>query len=149
VSNILAAAYPWVKSLHIISVIAWMAGLLYLPRLYVYHANAPVGSNRAAMLEIMERRLLHGIMHPAAAMTYGFGLLLLATPGIVDWQRGWIWAKLVLVLLLTLFHGLLAHWRRDFAERKFSHSARFYRIVNELPTLAMIAIVLLVVTKPF
>ena len=148
-SNILAAAYPWVKSLHIISVIAWMAGLLYLPRLYVYHANAPVGSNRAAMLEIMERRLLHGIMHPAAAMTYGFGLLLLATPGIVDWQRGWIWAKLVLVLLLTLFHGLLAHWRRDFAERKFSHSARFYRIVNELPTLAMIAIVLLVVTKPF
>ena len=148
-SNILAAAYPWVKSLHIISVIAWMAGLLYLPRLYVYHANAPVGSNRAAMLEIMERRLLHGIMHPAAVMTYGFGLLLLATPGIVDWQRGWIWAKLVLVLLLTLFHGLLAHWRRDFAERKFSHSARFYRIVNELPTLAMIAIVLLVVTKPF
>jgi putative membrane protein len=145
----LAGAYPWLKALHIIAVIAWMAGLLYLPRLYVYHAAAPAGSNRAATFEIMERRLLRAIMLPEAGMTYLFGLLLAAIPGVVDWQRGWIWAKLGLVLLLTVFHLLLEHWRRDFAERRYSHSARFYRIVNELPTLAMIAIVLLVVVKPF
>jgi protoporphyrinogen IX oxidase len=149
VSQGLAAAYPWLKALHIIVVIAWMAGLLYLPRLFVYHADAPIGSDRAATFEIMERRLSHGIMLPAAAMTYIFGIALAATPGAVDWQRGWIWAKLALVLLLTVFHGLLEEWRRDFAARRYSHSARFYRIVNELPTLAMIAIVTLVVVKPF
>jgi putative membrane protein len=149
VSNTLTAAYPWVKSLHIIAVIAWMAGLLYLPRLYVYHAALPRESSRAAMLEIMERRLLRGIMLPAAAMSYGFGMLLAATPGVVEWQRGWIWAKLGLVALLTVFHILLAYWRRDLAQGRLSHSARFYRIMNELPTVVMIAIVLLVVAKPF
>jgi len=149
VSNVLAAAYPWVKSLHIIAVIAWMAGLLYLPRLFVYHADLPSGSSRAAMLEVMERRLLHGIMTPAAVMAYGFGLVLAATPGVVDWRRGWIWVKLGLVVLLTVFHILLAHWRRDLAQGRFTHSSIFYRIVNELPTIAMIAIVLLVVVKPF
>jgi len=149
VSNILAAAYPWVKALHIIAVIAWMAGLLYLPRLYVYHAGVPPGSNRAAMLEIMERRLLRGIMLPAVAMTYGFGLLLAATPGIVEWHHGWIWAKLGFVVLLTAFHILLAYWRRDLARGGHTHSSKFYRVMNELPTVAMIAIVLLVVLKPF
>ena len=145
----LAAAYPWLKALHIIAVIAWMAGLLYLPRLFVYHAEAPSGSDRAATFEIMERRLARGIMLPAAAMTYIFGIMLAAVPGMVDWQRGWIWGKLGLVLLLTLFHGLLERWRRDFAARRNTHPARFYRIVNELPTLAMIGIVVLVVVKPF
>jgi putative membrane protein len=149
VSQWLAAAYSWLKALHIIAVIAWMAGLLYLPRLFVYHAEAPIGSDRAATFEIMERRLAHGIMLPAAAMTYIFGIMLAATPGMIDWQRGWIWAKLALVVLLTVFHGLLERWRRDFAVRRNSHPARFYRIVNELPTLAMIAIVILVVVKPF
>jgi len=149
VSGWLAAAYPWVKALHIVAVIAWMAGLLYLPRLYVYHAAVQAGSNRAATFEIMERRLLRGIMLPAVAMTYAFGLLLAAVPGVVDWRQRWIWAKLGLVLLLTVFHLLLEYWRRDFAEGRFSRSARFYRIANELPTLAMIAIVLLVVVKPF
>ena len=148
-SGALAAAYPWLKALHVIAVIAWMAGLLYLPRLFVYHADSPIGSDKAATFEIMERRLSHGILLPAAGMTYGFGILLAMTPGAVDWQHGWIWAKLGLVLLLTLFHGLLERWRRDFAARRFSHSARFYRMVNELPTLAMIAIVILVVVKPF
>ena len=148
-NNTVAAAYPWLKALHIIAVIAWMAGLLYLPRLYVYHAAAPIGSNRAATFAVMERRLLRAIMLPAALMTYIFGLLLAATPGVVDWHQGWIWLKLGLVLLLTIFHLLLEHWRRDFAEQRFSHSVRFYRIANELPTLAMIAIVLLVVVKPF
>ena len=148
-SGSLAAAYPWLKALHIIAVIAWMAGLLYLPRLFVYHAAAPSGSDRAATFEIMERRLARGIMLPAAAMTYIFGIMLAAVPGMVDWQRGWIWTKLALVLLLTLFHGLLERWRRDFAGRRNTHPAQFYRIVNELPTLAMIGIVVLVVVKPF
>jgi protoporphyrinogen IX oxidase len=149
VNNILAAAYPWLKSLHIIAVIAWMAGLLYLPRLYVYHAGVPVGSHRAAMLAIMERRLLRGIMLPSVVMTYGFGLLLAATPGAIDWRAGWIWAKLALVAGLTVFHAMLAHWRRDFAVGRFYHSAKFYMFINEVPTIAMIAIVLLVVLKPF
>ena len=145
----LAVAYPWLKALHIIAVIAWMAGLLYLPRLFVYHAEAPSGSDRAATFENMERRLARGIMLPAATMTYIFGIILAAAPGMVDWQRGWIWTKLGLVLLLTLFHGLLERWRRNFAARRNTHPARFYRIVNELPTLAMIGIVVLVVVKPF
>jgi len=144
-----SAAYPWLKALHIIAVIAWMAGLLYLPRLFVYHAEAPAGSNRAATFEIMERRLMRGIMMPALVMAYLFGIALLATPGIVDWRQGWIWAKLALVLLLTVFHGFLERWRRDFAAGRNAYRARFYRIVNELPTLAMIAIVILVVVKPF
>ncbi len=148
-NNILAAAYPWVKSLHIIAVIAWMAGLLYLPRLFVYHAGVPPGSSRATMLAVMERRLLYGIMLPAALLSYAFGALLAATPGIVAWQRGWIWAKLAIVLLLTIFHWLLAGWRRGLAAGEATHSEKFYRLVNELPTLAMIAIVLLVVLKPF
>jgi protoporphyrinogen IX oxidase len=144
-----SAAYPWLKALHIIAVITWMAGLLYLPRLFVYHAEAPAGSNRAATFAIMERRLMRGIMMPALVMAYLFGIALLATPGIVDWGQGWIWTKLALVLLLTVFHGLLERWRRDFAAGRNAHRARFYRIVNELPTLAMIAIVILVVVKPF
>ena len=148
-NNILTAAYPWLKALHVIAVIAWMAGLLYLPRLYVYHAGAPAGSNRAAMLATMERRLLHGIMTPAAVMAYGFGALVAAVPGAVDWRRGWVWAKLALVVALTVFHLLLARWRHDFVAEKNTRSVRFYRLINELPTLLMIAIVLLVVVKPF
>ena len=89
----MSAAYPWLKALHIIAVIAWMAGLLYLPRLFVYHAEAPPGSNRAATFEIMERRLMRGIMMPALALTYLFGIGLAAMPGIVDWGRGWCAAR--------------------------------------------------------
>jgi len=144
-----SAAYPWLKALHIIAVIAWMAGLLYLPRLFVYHAEAPRGSDRAMTFAVMERRLMRGIMLPALVMTYAFGIALAATPGAVDWGSGWIWAKLALVLLLTLFHALLECWRRDFAAGRNRRRARFYRIANELPTLAMIAIVILVVVKPF
>ena len=148
-SYFLAAAYLWIKALHIIAIIAWMAGLLYLPRLYVYHADAPRGSRRAAMLETMERRLLRGIMLPAVVMTYVFGGLLLSVPGVVDWRQGWIWAKLALVLLLTVFHVKLARWRLDFLTGRFTNTSRFYRIVNEIPTVIMVAIVLLVVLKPF
>ena len=145
----LAALYPWAKSLHIISVIAWMAGLLYLPRLFVYHADAPIGSDRAATFEVMERRLLRGIMVPALAMTYLFGILLALTPGVVDWHAGWIWAKLALVLFLTAFQLALARWRRIFAAGLVPHPARFFRAINELPTLTMVLIVVLVVVRPF
>lgn len=145
----LAAGYPWFKSAHILAVIAWMAGLLYLPRLFVYHAAAPVGSDRSETFKIMERRLLRGIMTPAMIAALMFGLALAATPGIVNWHRGWIWAKLALVAALVICHGALAHWRRAFSEDRNRHSPRFFRIVNELPTLALIAIVILVVVKPF
>ena len=145
----LAAAYPWIKSIHIVSMVAWMAGLLYLPRLYVYHAMEPAGSDRSTTFKVMERRLLSAIMNPAMVTTWLFGLVLAATPGVVDWRMGWIWAKLALVAGLTFFHGLLARWQSAFAADHNSHSARFFRGVNELPTLALIGIVLLVVVKPF
>jgi protoporphyrinogen IX oxidase len=142
-------AYPWIKSAHIISMVAWMAGLLYLPRLLVYHAMALVGSDQSETFKVMERRLQRGIMMPALIGTWGFGLALAGTPGVVDWRMGWIWAKITLVVGLTLFHAALARWRRDFAGDRNRHPARFFRIVNELPTLALIAIILLVVVKPF
>jgi protoporphyrinogen IX oxidase len=145
----LASCYPWVKALHIVSVVAWMAGLLYLPRLFVYHADAPVGSPMSETFKTMERRLLRGIINPAMIAVYIFGIALAATPGIVDWHAGWIYAKLALVALLTVFHHLLGLWRKDFAADRNRRPARFYRMVNELPTLALIAIVILVVVKPF
>ncbi len=145
----LAVAYPWVKSAHIVAMVAWMAALLYLPRLFVYHAMAPVGSNRAATFKIMERRLQRGIMTPAMVVTWVFGLMLAGTPGIVDWHRGWIWVKLALVAALTAYHAALIRWRLDFAADRNRHGARFFRIVNELPTLALVAIVVLVVVRPF
>jgi protoporphyrinogen IX oxidase len=141
--------YALIKAFHIISVVAWMAGLLYLPRLFVYHADAPAGSPMAETFKVMERRLLRGIMNPAMIGAYIFGLALLATPGIIDWGRGWIYAKLALVAALTVFHHLLGLWRKEFAADRNRRPARFYRMMNELPTLALIAIVLLVVVKPF
>lgn len=145
----LAPAYPWIKAMHIVSVVAWMAGLLYLPRLFVYHASAPKGSELSETFKTMERRLLRGIMNPAMIAVYVFGALLLMTPGIVDWSRGWIWAKLALVGALTVFHHLLGRWRKEFAEDRNSRPQRFYRAVNEAPTLLLIAIVILVAVKPF
>jgi putative membrane protein len=148
-SDFLAAAYPWVKALHIVAMVAWMAGLLYLPRLFVYHAAAASGSDKSETFKIMERRLLRGIMHPAAAATIVLGAILAATPGLVDWRQHWIWVKLILVAALIVFHGLLAAWQRAFAADRNIRPARFYRMVNELPMLALIAIAILVVVKPF
>ncbi|HTZ77695.1 MAG TPA: protoporphyrinogen oxidase HemJ [Stellaceae bacterium] len=145
----LGDAYPWIKAFHIISVVAWMAGLFYLPRLFVYHADAPKGSQQSETFKTMERRLLRGIMNPAMVATYVFGLTLLATPGVVDWHRGWIHAKLALVLVLTGYHMFLARCRREFAADQNRRPARFYRIINEVPTLLLIGIVILVVVKPF
>jgi protoporphyrinogen IX oxidase len=110
---------------------------------------APSSSNRSETFKVMERKLLRGIMNPAMIAVWLFGLLLAATPGIVDWHSGWIWAKLALVVSLVGYHGALANWRRAFAEDRNRHSQRFFRIVNEMPSLALIAIVVLVVVKPF
>ena len=141
--------YPWTKALHIISLIAWMAGMLYLPRLFVYHCGAAPGTPASEMLKVMERRLLRGIINPAMIATILFGAALLATPGIVDWSRGWIYAKLALVVALTGVHGALARWRKDFAADRNTRSARFYKFMNEVPTLLMIGIVILVIVRPF
>ena len=145
----MAALYPWLKAFHIISVVAWMAGLLYLPRLFVYHAGVAPDSEASETFKVMERRLLSAIMTPAMLATYLFGILLALIPGAADWQAGWIYLKLVLVAALTLVHYLLAAWQRDFAADRNRRPARFYRIVNEVPTLILICIVLLVVVKPF
>jgi protoporphyrinogen IX oxidase len=147
--NVLGSLYPWVKTLHIVSVIAWMAGLLYLPRLFVYHAEARLGSDAAETFKVMERRLLRGIMNPAMVATYTFGILLATTPGVVDWAMGWIYIKLAAVAALTLIHHRLALWRKDFAADANRRPARFYRIVNEVPTLLLLLIVAMVVVKPF
>ena len=141
--------YLWIKALHVIAVIAWMAGLLYLPRLLVYHCEAPPGSARSEMLKVMERRLLRAIMTPAMIVAFVFGVWLLLAPGVVDWSGGWIHAKLALVLGLAAEHGMMAKWCGDFAADRNRRSQRFYRIANELPTVLMIAIVILVVVKPF
>jgi protoporphyrinogen IX oxidase len=145
----LAPAYLWIKAFHIISVVAWMAGLLYLPRLFVYHAEAPAGSQQSETFKVMERRLLRGIMNPAMGAAYLFGILLLLTPGIVDWAMGWVYVKLTLTVILTIYHHALARWRKDFAADANKRPARFYRLMNEVPTVILIGIVILVVVKPF
>ena len=141
-------AYPWIKALHIISVIAWMAGMLYLPRLYVYHCAAEPGSTQSETFKVMERRLLRGIVNPAMIATFVFGGLLLSTPGLIDWSAWWIWAKLGLVIVMTAAHGLFSRWRRDFEADRNTRPPGFYRAWNEVPTLLMVAIVILVVVKP-
>jgi putative membrane protein len=144
--------YGWLKAFHIIAVIAWMAGMLYLPRLFVYHCAAEVGSVQSETFKVMERRLLRGIINPAMIATVVLGLWLgwLGPDSRYGWfASGWLQAKIVLVLALTAVHGLLARWSKDFARDRNRHSQKFYRIINEVPTLMMIIIVLLVVLKPF
>jgi putative membrane protein len=145
----LATAYPWVKALHIISVIAWMAGLLYLPRLFVYHAGVAVGSEASETFKVMEAKLLRFIMRPAMIATLIFGVLLTGIPGVVDRHAGWLPAKLVLVLGLFAAHGFMARWARAFSQDANKHPSRFFRLVNEVPTVLMIGIVILAVVKPF
>ena len=140
-------AYLWLKALHVVSVIAWMAGLLYLPRLFVYHCGAEAGSELDRTLQVMERRLLRAIMNPAMIAAWAFGIAALFGGG--WWGDAWMHAKLGLVVVLTIYHHLLARWRKAFAESRNRHPALFYRIANEAPTLLMIAIVFLVILKPF
>ena len=137
----------WVKSLHILAVISWMAGMLYLPRLFVYHAGVAPGSESSELFKVMERRLLRGIMAPAL-------LVVILSGAWLAWREGfgsapWLHIKLTLVLILLVLHGFFARQRRAFAEDRNVYSARFYRIVNEVPTVLMILIVLLAVIKPF
>jgi putative membrane protein len=139
--------YLWLKALHIIAVISWMAGLLYLPRLFVYHAAAAAGSEQSETFKTMERRLLRFIMTPAMIATWLFGLALMFTGGWL--AAGWLHVKLVLVLLMTLVHGLMSHWQADFQHDRNRRTQKFFRIANEIPTLLMIAIVILAVVKPF
>jgi putative membrane protein len=148
-SATLTTLYPWIKALHIIAVIAWMAGLLYLPRLFVYHAEAGTGTDRSEMLKIMERRLLRAIMNPAMIAVFLFGGLLLATPGIVTWAEGWLHIKLTLVVIMAVFHMIMAGWRKAFEDDNNTRPARFYRMMNEVPTVLMIAIIVMVVVRPF
>ena len=142
-------AYLWVKALHIISVIAWMAGLLYLPRLFIYHTDAEAGGELSETLKIMERRLLRIIMNPAMISSFVFGGLLLMNMGEGAWQEGWLHAKLVFIVGLFAMHMAMARWRREFAEDRNTRSQKFYRFANEAPTLVMIGIVILAVVRPF
>jgi protoporphyrinogen IX oxidase len=139
--------YEWLKAFHVIAIIAWMAGMLYLPRLFVYHCEAEPGSKQSETFKVMERRLLKAIINPAMTVSWVLGIWLVWQGG---WYlSGWFHAKLVLVLALSGMHGAFVRWVRDFAADKNQHSHKFYRIINEVPTILMIGIVLLVVVKPF
>jgi putative membrane protein len=144
--------YEWIKAFHIIAVIAWMAGMLYLPRLFVYHCAAEKGSVQSETFKLMERRLLRGIINPAMILAIALGLWLawLGPDSRYGWfASGWLQAKIALVLALSAVHGLFARWVKAFAADNNRHSQIFYRFINEVPTLLMIAIVLFVVLKPF
>jgi protoporphyrinogen IX oxidase len=138
----------YIKAFHVIAIIAWMAGLLYLPRLFVYHAESPKGSAQSETFKVMEWRLLKFITTPAMIASWVLGLYLAFR--VIDWSAdSWFHAKLALVILLSAFHGLLAKWTKDFAHDRNTRSPRFYRIANEVPTLLMIGIVILVIVRPF
>jgi putative membrane protein len=137
----------WLKALHIAAVIAWMAGLLYLPRLFVYHCAAEMGSKQSETFKIMEYRLLRCIMNPAMVVVWITGPWLAWQLGV--YRDGWLVAKFVLVVILTGYHHALGYWRKDFAADRNTRDARFYRLFNEVPTVLMIGIVVLVVVKPF
>ena len=146
----IAELYPWIKALHVISVIAWMAGMLYLPRLFVYHCDAEPGSVQSETFKVMERRLLKAIINPAMIATWILGLTLALTPGIIDWSADfWMHAKLLLVLGMSAVHGMFARHVKAFAADNNLKPAMFFRILNEVPTAIMIAIVILVIVRPF
>jgi len=142
--------YLWVKSFHIISVIAWMAGMLYLPRLFVYHCSLAKHSEASELFKVMERRLLRFIINPAMIATWIFGIWLISILGFENFKsEHWLHAKLTLVVVMQICHAMLSRYRKQFARDENIHSARFYRVLNEVPTLLLIAIVILVVVKPF
>ncbi|MGR3722788.1 protoporphyrinogen oxidase HemJ [Abyssibius alkaniclasticus] len=150
ITDFLADAYRWILALHIMSVIAWMAGMFYLPRLFVYHAErAPVGSEQSEIFKVMELKLLRVIINPAMIATWFFGLCLVFTPGVVDWGQVWPWVKAAMVLAMSGFHGWLSTRRKEFARDENTRSGKTYRLANELPTVLMAVIVIMVVIKPF
>ena len=146
--TVLAQYYPWIKSVHVIAVVAWMAGLFYLPRLFVYHVEqAARGTDTDMLFQVMERRLLKAIMNPAMILTWVCGIALVLTPGVVDWSLVWPWVKAVSVCLMTWFHIWLGVRRKDFAAGTNSLTGRRYRLMNEVPTLLLIIIVTSVIVK--
>ena len=145
----LTTLFPWLKSLHVIAVISWMAGLLYLPRLFVYHAEAEPGSQQSETFKVMEAKLSGFIMWPAMIGTLLFGFAMLATPGYLANAGFWLWLKLLLVAGLLASHWFLTRFRDDFAEDRNTRPQRFFRIINEVPTVLMIFIVVLVIVRPF
>jgi len=147
-SDLLSDLYPWIKSLHIMSVMAWMAGLFYLPRLFVHHTEqSTAGDEKDALFQMMELKLFKLIMNPSMISTWVFGLCLVFTPGIVDWSSVWPWTKAISVLAMTWFHHWLGSRRKDFVSGSNTRTGRSYRMMNELPTVLMIVIVLSVVVK--
>ena len=149
-TEFLIAAYPWTKSLHVISVIAWMAGLFYLPRLFVYHVERVGSGNETDMLfQTMEEKLLRFIMNPAMIASWIFGLLLVVTPGVVDWGAVWPWLKAAAIVGMTWFHMWCAARRKEFVAGANTREGRRYRLMNEVPTLLMIVIVVSVIARPF
>lgn len=138
----------WFKALHVISVIAWMAGMLYLPRLFVYHSVAETGSVQSETFKVMERRLLRAITTPAMIATWIFGLAMVGQ-GIIDWGSVWPWVKAALVLALSGYHGLLVRHTKAFAEDRNDRPQKYFRMINEVPTVLMIGIVIMVIVKPF
>ena len=147
-SDLLSGAYLWVKALHVMAVIAWMAGLFYLPRLFVYHVEGvETGSATDVMFQKMERLLLKAIMNPSMIVTWVAGLALVMTPGIVDWSEVWPWTKAVSVIAMTWFHMWLGGRRKDFVAGSNALTGRQYRLMNEVPTILMVVIVLSVIVK--
>ena len=142
----LESLYPWIKALHVIAVIAWMAGMHYLPRLFVYHCEAAPGSKQSETFKVMERRLLKAIINPAMVATWVLGLWLVWESG--AYKAGWFHAKFALVLALSGLHGFFVRWVRDFTTDQNQRTQKFYRIINEVPTALMIGIVILAVVKP-
>ena len=147
--SFLLTLYPWTKSLHVISLISWMAALLYLPRLFVYHCDVPRGSAESERFKVMEYRLMKAIMNPAMIATWIFGITLVLTPGVVDWHAGWWHVKLTCVILMSGVHGVLSARRRAFMEDRNTKPQRYFRILNEVPTVLMVVIVIMVIVKPF
>lgn len=149
-SDFLALAYPWTKSLHVISVIAWMAGNFYLTRLFVHHVEkVETGSETDELFQMMEQKLLRVIMNPAMIATWVFGLALVFTPGIVDWTEVWPWTKAAAVLGMTWFHHWLGLRRKDLMRGKNTVTGRQYRMMNEVPTVFLVIIVISVIARPF
>jgi len=148
-NDFLTNNYLLIKALHVISMVAWMAAILYLPRLFVYHTEVKKNSETSEMLKIMEYRLQKFIMNPAMLFTILFGVFLLKTHGVVNWGEKWVYFKLLVVFILLVIHCLLARYRKDFLLGKNNHSAKFYKILNEAPTVLLIIIILLVYLKPF
>jgi protoporphyrinogen IX oxidase len=147
VPNQAIAMYEWIKALHVIAVISWMAGMLYLPRLFVYHCEAEIGSKQSETFKVMERRLLKAIINPAMGITWLAGIYLAWS---AHWYvSGWFHAKLALVIVLSGVHGFFSRAVKDFAADRNTRSQKFYRFINEVPTLLMIFIVILVIVKPF